>query len=303
MAEEQVKAETQAPDLPSWNCRVQGAPKSSQWTVGEVFEVECEGPSVVFSSSQLQTQIPEPASYSLKILKVLEQKEHKIVVQATSYNTGQHDFTGAVIAEDGVPKFKMEPLQVQVKSVLEQNKPDQKPFGPIMAMKLSYPWWLWLVLASFVVGGVFFALFRWKRKAQMKRVIDELKQHNTALGAYNQFNKDLRTLSRKNIFGKSGSWNEMQKERYVTNLDEIFRMYLLREFYIPALEWNSKLVLKEVSKNDKKGFAKYGEDLRGFLKELDHAKDDIEKVKVNDCQQLTQMARRTTQTIWQQRRN
>ena len=70
----------------------------------------------------------------------------------------------------------------------------------------------------------------------MLRVIEKLKKHDTALGAFNQFNKDMRLLERQSVFKKNDEWSISEKQSYTEELDHIFRLYLLREFYIPALE-------------------------------------------------------------------
>ncbi|MCJ8277685.1 MAG: hypothetical protein HRT44_09150 [Bdellovibrionales bacterium] len=297
---DQVKPESNsaANDLPKWVCRVEGTPQEAQWTVGEVFHLECEGASVEFNSTDIHFQHAKEQLYALKVLEVDQQSSNSLSLKATSYQPGTHNFKALVIAEKGDPKVVMEPLQLNVKSVI--TDPQQKPFGPISAMKLSYPMWLWVSLGVIVLGAAFWGLFRLRRSAQMKKVIEELKQHNTALGPFNQFHKDLRTLRRKNIF--TDKWSDAKKERYVESLDEIFRMYLLREFFIPALDWSSKLIVKEISKSDKKRFSKYGDDLQGLLKELDRAKADIDNVKVHGCQQLTGMAVKVSQNMWQTRK-
>lgn len=286
--------------VPTWNCRVEGAPKSESWTVGEVFGLHCEGPSAEFYSTELTFKEEGKTGYELRVLEVVKQSENSLDLKATSYVPAVHQFQKLAIVDQKVVVVKVEPFTLPLKSVI--TNPEQKPFGPIMAMKMSYPMWIWIVLALILIGGAFFGLFRINRKAQMRKVIEELKQHNTALGAFNQFNKDVRTLGRQYIFGDEKSWNENKKQRYLESLDEVFRMYLLREFYVPALDWNSSLVLKTISIQDKKRYGIYGDHLQKFLKELDRARADSNKIQVHDCKQLTQMAKRVTQSIWKVRK-
>lgn len=286
--------------LPSWNCRVEGSPKEAQWTVGEVFHLNCEGPKAEFLSTELQFKSSEKFHYQLRVLEVEKQTDNSLYMKVTSYNPGQHNFEKLYIMDQGEEVVSVEPIAFSVKSVIE--KPDQKPYGPIMAFRMTYPSWLWMSLSLVFAMSLFFLIFKWRRRLQMRKVIEELKQHNTALGAFNQFNKDIRLLGRKYIFGKKEEWAVEKKHRYVESLDGIFRMYLLREFYVPALDWNSSLVLKTISKQDKKSYSLYGDDLQKFLKELDRAMQDSEKLKNHDCKQLTQMAKRVTQSIWKVRK-
>lgn len=287
-------------EIPTWNCRVEGTPADGQWTVGEVFYLFCEGERAELLSSELTFKEEKKSGYELKILEVTKQTDNEIEAKATSYIPAQHEFENLVAYDQDVAVFKVSPINLAVKSVIKD--PQQQPYAPILGMKMGYPVWIWIALAVTLLVTVFLGLFRMNRRAQMRKVIEELKQHNTALGAFNQFNKDVRTLGRQYIFGDTKGWSDTKKQRYVESLDEVFRMYLLREFYVPALDWSSNLVLKTISNQDKKRYGAYGDDLQKFLKELDRAKEDTNKLKVHDCKQLTQMAKRVTQSIWKVRK-
>lgn len=290
-----------AENLPEWNCQLQTSPSNEQWTVGELFTMSCSGPNAEFLSTNLQfDQKAKDKAYQIRILEVSEQSENSLTLQATTYNPGNHQMEELYIMDQGKPVVKVKPFTLPVKSVI--TKQPAQSYGPIMAMKMAYPVWLWGVLFAVVVAGVSFVIFRMRRRSQMRKVFEELQQHNTALGAFNQFNKDLRLLGRQYIFGKGTEWEESKKVRYVESLDEIFRMYVLREFFVPALDWNTNLVVRTISKKDRKRYPAYGESLRKFLKELDRAKNDTNKLKNHDCKQLTQMAKRVSQSIWRVRK-
>lgn len=291
---------TQEMNLPQWTCKVETMPKSDQFTVGEIFDLICEGPKATFLSADVHFEEEGQSPYRLRVLEVLEQTDNKLSMKATSYLAQPHKFEKTFIVEQGKKVVQVEPFQLQLKSVITQ--PQQKPFGPMGPLRLAWPNWLWISLAVLLVLAALYALFTLRRRSQMRRVLDELKQHNTALGAFNQFNKDVRLLGRQYVFSDTKGWSEQQKSRYLENLDEIFRMYLLREFYVPALEWNSALVVKTLSKQDKNRFVAYGPELKKLLKELDRAKDDVDNLQVHDCKQLTQMAKKVTQSIWKVRK-
>lgn len=298
--QEPIAVESDGGALPTWNCRVDGTPADQQWTVGEVFYLLCDGPTTTFDSSELSFKEEEKTGYEIKVLEVTKQTNNSLEVRATSYIPAVHKFEKLMIYEGETAKAKVEPFQLPLKTII--TDPQQKPYGPIAAMQMAYPMWIYIAVAAILVVGIFGGLFRMNRKAQMRKVIDELKAHNTALGAFNQFNKDLRTLGRQYIFGDKQGWSGSKKKSYIESLDGIFRMYLLREFYVPALDWSSNLVVKTIHKQDRKRYDRYGDDLQKFLKELDRAKTDVEKLQVHDCKQLTQMAKRVTQDIWKVRK-
>ena len=287
--------------LPFWTCQIESSPRDGEWTVGEIIPLSCEGPRVSFESTDLQFAHADPLQkYSLKILDVESQTENSLQLRATTYTPGANEFKATVLTDKGRPVLQVESMVIPTKSVIKSEDP--KPFGPITAFKVGYPLWLWLGLAALILGILFLSVFRFRRKVQMKKVIDELQQHNTALGAFNQFNKDIRQLGRSYIFGEQKAWPEEKKQRYVQSLDEIFRMYLLREFFVPALDWDTNLTLRTLSSQDKKRFFRYGHDLKRVLQELDQAKKDTDKLKAQDCKQLTQMTTRVSQQIWKARK-
>ena len=265
--------EAKAGGLPRWVCQVEGEPKDQQWTVGEIFRLSCEGPGVQFQSTNLsfspapnkgdqdtqaqkrgETQKGEPRTqespYQLKILGVEQQRENSLEIKATSYVPKTHRFKAWVIKDQGKVVAEIEPFSLPVKTVI--TDPQQKPYGPAGAFSLGYPLYLWVILGGVLLLSLLWGLFWMGRQAQMRRVIEKLKEHNTALGAFNQFNKDVRLLGRQYLFGEEDSWPGEKKKNYVKTLDELFRMYLLREFYVPALEWTSSLMLKAIAKQDKK---------------------------------------------------
>ncbi len=287
-------------ETPTWSCLIKNSPKDGQWTVGELIDMSCEGPTVAFQSTDLQFKLPEKAQYQLKIVTVDKQTDNQIELKATSYNAGQHPLKELFLTDQGQERVQIESFTLPVKSVLESK--EQKPFGPVMAVKMTYPPWVWMSVLITLLIVLLFAFFRLRRRSQMKKVLEALKEHNTALGPYNQFNKDIRLLSRDYMFDKKGGWTKEQKEKYLESLDQIFRMYVLREFFVPALTWNDRLLLKTISKQDKKYFQKYGSELKKLLAELNRAQKDQEKVQVHDCKQLTQMAQRVTQTVWKVRK-
>lgn len=290
------------PKIPQWSCRLDSQPKDGAFTVGEVFILACEGEAVQFDTSGVSFLTYEKNAYLLNILKAIKLESNEAIFEATSYRVGKVDLSEVVAAVGESQKFRLGGLIIPMKSVMNPAKPQKEAFGPIGPMKLSYPKWLWLSIIGVLVLVIGWSVFSFRRRVQRKKVLEELKKHNTALGAYNQFNKDLRHLNRKYIFSKHKKWNDGDVEKYVMNLDEIFRMYLLREFVIPALDWKTGLVVKHIKREDKKNWIGYGDSLFKFLKELDRAQNEVGKVKMEDCQQLTQMARKVTQHIWQKRK-
>ena len=186
--------------IPQWNCRLETQPKDGAFTVGEIFTLVCEGESVQFDSAEVSFLTYEKNAYLLNILKAVKIESNETVFEATSYRVGKVDLSEVVAAVGDEQKFRLGGLVIPMKSVMNPAKPQKEPFGPIGPMKLSYPKWLWLSIIGTILLVIGWSVFSFRRRVQRKKVLEELKKHNTALGAYNQFNKDRE--SGKKLNGK-----------------------------------------------------------------------------------------------------
>lgn len=283
--------------VPEWSCRVDSAPSDSKgFTVGERFTLLCEGERADFSKGDLFFQLPESLLYALRVLDVEEATSNKVVLTVTSYMAGSLDLKDLYFAEDGVEKFKVKPFALAIQSVIQN--PEQKPFPPRTALRLGYPLWVKIAGGSLVFLFLLALFYRWYRKEQKQRTINNLRKHSSALGAYNQFNKDLRGVGRNYIFSSHKPWDQNQVKEYLEKLDTLFRMFILREFLVPANQWSSSAVVKEIKKYDKSRFPRYGSHLAKLLKELDRARKVEDQVSMEDCKQLTLLSRKVSQKIW-----
>ena len=286
-----------------WSCEIhgedQGKAEVKPKTLGQVFYFQCAGPSVKSSGGRLEFRQGQERPYSLRILDFKKKSLGSYIFKVTSYEVGSHELKDLKVVEVGsqeqvTPLFQIQPLTFQTQSSIKD--PKQKPFGPIGVQKAPYPRELWwgLFFLLFLCGV--WAFFRYRRYAQKQKVLADLKKYKSPLGAFHQFHKDLRFLQRKSPF--RDNWSLEEKFSYVQDLDKIFRMYLLRQFYVPALEWGSQNVVKELSKRHGSSYGFYGSYLEKFLKELDRALLDQKRLELQDCKQLSQMARHVSEKVW-----
>jgi hypothetical protein len=90
-----------------------------------------------------------------------------------------------------------------------------------------------VVLIAAVIYG------RLRKQRARKALLERLAAKGTALSPYAEFHKTLRQLTRK---------HPDKPEEYVEQLDASFRYFLTREFIIPADEWPTAVVLKDLKK-------------------------------------------------------
>lgn len=294
-------------NYPEWDCQLTSlatqnkAPNTvASNTVGTLMELRCEGETINLVEP-LKIKPAKGQEYILKLLEPLEISENHILYLATGYRAGEYQ--GSFRIEDSAGKsFMTSPLQVKVESVLDPSKPDQKPFGPIAPMTLDWPVWIFFTAAvvAVVLLGWFLIFFRqWNQRRTLEK---NIKKFQSPLGSYHQFSKDIRLLKRSVVFSERQQWPQELVEHYLNTLEESFKLYILREYVIPATSWSSAKVFSELKRKDRRNFYKYRESLNRAFKELERAKSSIDSVTSKDCEQLTQICRKAVDGMWQSER-
>ncbi len=286
-------------NYPSWECAVTKMQGDPSWTVGSLFLLSCQGEETSLDQARLTIKNPEGRPHFLKIIEVKSLNLNEVQMVVTSYEVGGHARDQVQLTDQEssvdllVPAFTIE-------SVLSQAE-DQKPYAPREAMTLSAPTALWVVLG---IGALVLAAIislRLRRAFQRRQLIESLKAHQTALSPFEQFHKELRSLQRST----SATLTEgTHLESFVKKLDELLRLFLVRELQIPALQWNARQISGEIRKQDPKLHRRVKNDLKLFFREIEkaHYANQKGEFQVNDCGQLIQICQRTTESIWKLRR-
>jgi hypothetical protein len=281
-----------------WSCQAAGT--EQPLTVGQEFSLSCSGESVPWITDpklgELKLDPPKDNPYALHLLKVNQLSEHDGQFTVTTYMTAEK---GTVVAKgfvltDGQHRVTLSPLELQVKSVITPEKnPERKPYGGIEPMKMVYPLWLWLAFAFLFVGLLsLFIQFFMKRRSH-KQFLEELKKKSTALTPYNQFNKELRQLSRQLLSTSDSPW--------LATLRESFFMYLSREYRIPVLKWSERDVIASIEKTSVAEFQHFEKELRLAFRELEKASRSVNKLTLQDAFQLMELCREGVEKINKER--
>ena len=132
-----------------------------------------------------------------------------------------------------------------------------------------------------ILVGALKVIRRWQRR----RLIDGLKKHDSRLSPQTQLHVRFRQLER-NRFLEGG-----ELKKYLLELDDILRVYIIRKFKIPALDWSDRLVIKDFRNR----FAFFGAEM---VKELVVLLRETRKVKAmlepqsKDIEQLERKIKR-----------
>ena len=216
----------------------------------------------------------------------------------TGYKPGNYE-SQSLEFTDGENGFRIENLTWNVESVLKGEK--KEPYPPFGPFRMSVPIWYWLSIALVILALLIFFIFKLKKYFDRKKLIEQLKAKGTALAPFNQFYKKLRFTCRG---WKARQWSERQTgaksegvEEVVTQIDRIFREYVMREFLIPTLEWSDQQVLKEMRRRHRRIYEELKSEMERLLRELKRAKLNSEALTGVDCEQLAMMSQQVTEKI------
>lgn len=285
------------PNKPQWNCEIAKNPqRPAELTVGEVFSFTCSGAELSLKEP-IKIELPEGMDYGLVLLKKLELTNTKLTYEATSYRATTTEFPFVNVIDANGGGFISQPIKLTLQSVLP-NPPPKAPYGGIAPMPMVWPVWLFFAAVVVVLvlmgwAGVFF-----KKRIQRKNLEKNIRKFLSPMGSYSQFSKDVRVLRSGVLFSERHEWPQAQVQDYITKLNEHFRMFILREFTVPATSWSTRQTMKEIKLKSKNSYGEFRDSLHKAFRELDRALGATEQLKSKDCDQLTKIVMKAVDEVW-----
>ncbi|HPI41145.1 MAG TPA: hypothetical protein PLJ21_10100 [Pseudobdellovibrionaceae bacterium] len=269
-----------------FNLKCETTTQKKTITVGEIQNLKCQGDiPKEFNFEKAHVQSTPEEKYNLQILKINphnsmgsdsaapSSSSSEVQLEFTSYVVGQHQIP-QVILTDGIHSFSIGPLDMNVQSVMNEiQPPPQEPYGPMGLFQVEVPF-LFLYLVFSIIGLVLFIfLFKIWKTLHWKRILEKLKEHDSAQTPENQFYQNLRKIQRSS----SGKIQEQLKD-----LNTYWRLFILRKYKIPAFDWNVKEILKYVKKKDPLVFKQSQDELIKIFHEFEKALKDLDKTSKRD---------------------
>ncbi len=285
------------------SCKIQMAPGSTEaaLTVGQPFELSCDGDWTKFDFRQAEFKLDEADLYKIKILSgtVGSNEAH---LKVASYVVGDHSLK-ALSLVSGNEARNLNGVHFQVTSVLDPKEPPAEPFGPRGPFGLSFPWWYHAIWITFVLVILSLIFKRWKNWREKRKLIAALEAQGAAVEPFAQFNQSLRRLQRQFSFlGEKQEALIKIKIEFAEELEKAYRTYIGRTFLIPTFTWKDSHVLRELKSTDKKVFQEQGAAVDRLLQEFQKAKEQKEQLKNQDLLQLLEFARKNVDEIFLLRR-
>lgn len=280
--------------MANFNCRLDipevSGLKTAEVTVGREFQVTCTGPwPAITPASKLSFELKPEQKYSLHLLGAEPLSGDTVRLNTTSYQVGAWNFQPLVLDVDG-NKLELAEINFETVSVLDPLEPQQEPYGLLGPVGLGWPLLWWVVLLVLVGGFILSGGQRWYRRVQRKKLLDSLREHDSALSPIAEFYQTLRRLRRESeVFGSQSVSTELAKQTSA-ELENAFRLFFLREFRLPALTWPDRELLRAFRKENRSVDSADLAKLRKLFREMSAAQK-AEKLSARDVVQIAEQSR------------
>lgn len=173
-----------------------------------------------------------------------------------------------------------------------KGKINLSPFHLFGPFKLGFPGWYYgaWILAALVV--VYIVWRKYRRYSVRKKLIESLAAHSTALSPFNQLNKDIRLLLRD-----KGLESKENLGHFVFEMERLFRLFLVRQLTVPALDWSDREILADIKKQHRKVHTEAAGKMAGLFREYKKAHGAKEKLTRVDAEQLLEMSRKVADLV------
>ncbi|MEK2690350.1 hypothetical protein [Bdellovibrio sp. GT3] len=275
--------------------------KDGELTVGREFLLVCDGDFPKdLQQDKLQLVLAPEQKYSIKLQGFEFRSPTQADLKVVSYTAGNPVKFDNLQLTDGTQTLDLGLVQFQLISVLPpppppgkpgEQPPKQEPFGPIGPLNIPVPPVYWIILAAVLGVVALFVATKVFRSIQRRKIIERLKEHDSALSPIAEFHQKFRRMQRANTVFFGGT---PQPEDIPTALDEtrhMLKLYITRRYKIPALEWSPRLILKDLKKYHPKVYQDTGVELEKLVKEFQHAVEDKAKLSKSDVLNLSKRAR------------
>ncbi len=323
---EEAKKDNQQEDVETpakvmWTCEVPTVTKDTPWTVGHKHTLSCRGESTEQLKEPVKIIIEVPKKpeqepgdkpeekkpedpnkdYALFILETKNIDDDSGDFVVTSYKPGKYKDIAFKLVGADKKEIAVNKMNWEVSSVLTQQ--NKNGFGPTAPLTLGMPWFYWLsiiaivaTVLSLIALKVFFFL-KWQKQ------VKEMKSHATALGPVNQFYKDIRGLHSHYKTESDQPLSLVLMKEYWVALEEKFKLYLVRQFEVPAYALSNNKILSKVKKKWQKYWnPKLNGKLKRILAEFKKG-NSANALNMNDISQMEKICQEFIEQIKKQTEN
>ncbi len=267
--------------------------KAEEITAGDIFYLRCKWPPFIDLSPPLRIELLKNQDpYGLFILDVVSIFPGEGYFKVTSYRPGNYETEFQIIGEKGVASFS--PLSWQTKSVIPKGQEQSaKPYPPYGPWLFPSPNWYG---PFFILTGLLFVTFLVLKVVSFfkrKKHIQEVQKRIKGKIPFYQFISQATSLNRQ--------ITQLPRDQFLKDLKMHLLLFLENELFILAQGQNVKKIMKELKTYHRFLYQKYGKSIQVLFVELENSLLSSDKIGVEGCEQLLDMARHLVINIYQQR--
>ncbi len=277
------------------NCRtelLEGKPL----TVGDRFTWACEGAVPNFDFTNVELRLEEADKYKLKLFGVQKSEQGALLIDTTSYMVGDHTLK-AVQLVDLENSILLGDLKFQVSSVQDPKEPVQEPFGPMGPQRFFPTLFFGLLVTALILFliPIFLGVIQRRRRRKLMETLDS---KSFQYAAFPELHRELRALERQHLFLADHRTEGSEDEKKISfeTMKSAFRVYLSRQYRIPAFNWRSAAILKALFRETNLRPEALKE-VAVTLREIERAEKDSSKQTSMDLFQLLKMIKNTSEVI------
>ena len=286
-------------NLPIWDCEWKDV---EEFSVGDSKNLVCHGEYIDRFIGPVKILVSDKRlEWSLYPLEVISAEHNSVTLLVTSYKAGNFsDFRFVVMGQgnEGMTGFEVPSLSWEVQSVIKDPQNPQG-YGPSRPIYLSLPEWLWWGWGLALVWFLFVLVMKSMRSFQRRNVIRELSTYKTPRSPYHQYHWEMRKIGREyqspNYIRKAQ--RDGSAKDYLSELDKTLRLYFIRQFQVPALDWTSHQITEEIKNRHKLVFKALGPEVKHTIREFEKAARSSGRIGIDDCRQFHQMSYRIVERI------
>lgn len=265
-------------------------------TVGRIFQLKCSAMVPEdFNFENAKLELAEKDKLSFKVFKVSAEDKGTLVLESTLYRAGEWKLDDLVLT-DAKQKISLGKFETNVKSVIQEGV-KAEAYGPIGPLIIPIPWVYIFILASALLLALGSLGLNWRRRWQRKSLLKRLREYETPLSALQQFHAESRRWQRENTFFYDSKVNDESIGKVLKEIDQQVRIYFIRRFQIPALEWNQNLILKDLKKYHRSIYNENLDIIKKWFTEVARALSPQFQLKPQDVVQLREEARKLLEKL------
>lgn len=211
--------------------------KDQEITVGRHVFFTCTGDyDKAFDFSVAKVLANEKDNLKIKIIKAEARSASQFDVDLVFYSATEFMFPDLIIT-DGNLQLSLGQQNFKVQTVIEKSlegKPPE-PFGPVLPLKLSWPVNYSLIIVGVVIAVLVVFIWNIRKRYRYRQLLAKLKDYEATVTPDLQFYKSIRKAE-LNSFKMS-------------ELDNAFRLYILRRYNVPAFDLKNPSLLRFMKKN------------------------------------------------------